>query len=73
MAGAGSGNQQGRRPDAIDWVIELTTNTRSAKNELGIPPGAKLAAYLATPSDVAARTIERSSAAIERLARLHPP
>lgn len=58
--------------DAIDWVIELTTNTRSAKNELGIAPGAKLAAYLAQPSDVAARTIERSSAAIERLARLTP-
>ena len=58
--------------DAIDWVIELTTNTRSAKNELGIAPGAKLAAYLAEPSDLAARTIERSSAAIERLARLTP-
>jgi valyl-tRNA synthetase len=58
--------------DAIDWVIDLTTNTRSAKNELGIAPGAKLAAYLAAPSDVAARTIERSSAAIERLARLAP-
>ncbi len=58
--------------DAIDWVIDLTTNTRSAKNELGIAPGAKLAAYLAAPSDVAARTIERSGAAIERLARLVP-
>lgn len=58
--------------DAIDWVIELTTNTRSAKSELGIPPGAKLAAFLAAPSDVATRTIERSSAAIERLARLVP-
>ncbi|WP_420705671.1 valine--tRNA ligase [Porphyrobacter sp. CACIAM 03H1] len=58
--------------DAIDWVIDLTTNTRSAKNELGIAPGAKLAAWLAAPSDVAARTIERSSAAIERLARLTP-
>ena len=58
--------------DAIDWVIELTTNTRSAKNELGIAPGAKLAAYLAAPSDVATRTIERSIAAIERLARLTP-
>jgi valyl-tRNA synthetase len=57
---------------AIDWVIELTTNTRSAKNELGIAPGAKLSAYLAAPSDVAKRTIERSSAAIERLARLTP-
>ncbi|MFN4114030.1 MAG: valine--tRNA ligase [Sphingomonadaceae bacterium] len=58
--------------DAIDWVIELTSNIRSAKNELGITPGAKLAAFLAAPSDVAARTIERSSAAIERLARLTP-
>ncbi|NBB25555.1 valine--tRNA ligase [Porphyrobacter sp. SLTP] len=58
--------------DAIDWVIDLTTNTRSAKNELGIAPGAKLAAFLAAPSDVATRTIERSSAAIERLARLTP-
>ena len=58
--------------DVIDWVIDLTTSTRSAKNELGIAPGAKLAAWLAAPSDVATRTIERSSAAIERLARLVP-
>ena len=58
--------------DAIDWVIDLTTNTRSAKNELGIAPGAKLAAWVGAPSDVATRTIERSSAAIERLARLTP-
>ncbi|MEL7188564.1 MAG: valine--tRNA ligase [Pseudomonadota bacterium] len=58
--------------DAIDWVIDLTTNVRSAKNELGIPPGAKLAAFLPEASDLAASTIERSSAAIERLARLTP-
>ena len=58
--------------DAIDWVIDLTTNVRSAKNELGIPPGAKLAAFLPEASTLAARTIERSSAAIERLARLTP-
>ncbi|WP_284124563.1 valine--tRNA ligase [Parerythrobacter aestuarii] len=58
--------------DAIDWVIELTGNVRSAKNELGIAPGAKLAAFLPQPSGVASRTIERSSAAIERLARLTP-
>jgi valyl-tRNA synthetase len=58
--------------DAIDWVIELTTAVRSAKNELGIPPGAKLAAYIAEPSDLARATVERSAAAIERLARLTP-
>lgn len=58
--------------DAIDWVIELTTAIRSAKNELGIAPGAKLAAYCAAPSDLARRVVERSSGAIERLARLTP-
>ncbi|MDY7098158.1 MAG: valine--tRNA ligase [Pseudomonadota bacterium] len=58
--------------DAIDWVIDLTTNVRSAKNELGIPPGAKLPAFVPSPSELATSTIERSSAAIERLARLTP-
>jgi len=58
--------------DAIDWVIDLTTNVRSARNELGIAPGAKLAAFVPSPSDLAQGTIERSSAAIERLARLSP-
>ena len=58
--------------DAIDWVIDLTTNVRSAKNELGIAPGAKLAAFCPAPSDLARSTIERSAAAIERLARLTP-
>ncbi|MEO1648318.1 MAG: valine--tRNA ligase, partial [Pseudomonadota bacterium] len=58
--------------DAIDWVIDLTTNVRSAKNELGIAPGAKLAAFLPDASALAKSTIERSSAAIERLARLTP-
>ena len=57
---------------AIDWVIDLTTNVRSAKNELGISPGAKLAAFVPEPSAVASSTIDRSSAAIERLARLTP-
>ncbi len=58
--------------DAIDWVIALTTATRGAKNELGISPGEKLAAYCPAPSDLAKRVVERSAAAIERLARLTP-
>ncbi|NVD45426.1 valine--tRNA ligase [Qipengyuania atrilutea] len=57
---------------AIDWAIALTTATRAARNELGIAPGLKLAAYIADPSPVAAKVLERSSAAIERLARLTP-
>src|SRR5690606_26792179 len=54
--------------DAIDWVIQLTTATRAAKNELGIAPGAKLAAFCPAPSDLARRVVDRSAAAIERLA-----
>ena len=57
---------------AIDWVIQLTTATRAAKNELGIAPGAKLEAWLPSPSPLGARVVERSAAAIERLARLTP-
>ncbi len=57
---------------AIDWVIALTTATRAAKNELGIAPGAKLEAWLPAPSPLGTRVVERSAAAIERLARLTP-
>ncbi len=58
--------------DAIDWVIALTSATRGARNELGISPGEKLPAFIANPSPLAQGVIDRSSAAIERLARLAP-
>ncbi|KLI64276.1 valine--tRNA ligase [Aurantiacibacter marinus] len=58
--------------DAIDWTISLTTATRGARNELGISPGEKLPAFCPAPSDLARSVIERSAAAIERLARLTP-
>ena len=54
----------------VEWLIALTSNLRTAKNELGISPGAKLEAYLEAPSDTAKAAIERNPAAIERLARL---
>ena len=57
---------------AIDWVIDLTTSIRAAKNELGIAPGTKLAAWCPAPSTIAKATVERSAAAIERLARITP-
>ena len=56
----------------IDWVIALTSATRTAKNELGIAPGAKLAAFVANPSPLGKRVVEANGAAIERLARLTP-
>ncbi len=54
----------------VEWLIQLTTTVRAAKNELGIAPGAKLAAYLAAPSNTARGVIGGNAAAIERLARL---
>ncbi len=55
----------------VDWLIALIGNLRTAKNELGIAPGAKLDAYLPSPSDATRGIIERNPAAIERLARLN--
>ncbi|MFA6219287.1 MAG: valine--tRNA ligase [Erythrobacter sp.] len=56
----------------IDWLIALTSAVRTARNELGIAPGAKLEAYVASPSALGKRVIEANGAAIERLARLTP-
>ena len=56
----------------IDWLIALTGALRAAKNELGIAPGARLAAYCAAPSALARTVTQGNAAAIERLARLTP-
>ncbi len=54
----------------VEWLIALTSALRAAKNELGIPPGAKLEAYLAQPSPAAKTVIAGNQAAIERIARI---
>jgi valyl-tRNA synthetase len=56
----------------IDWLIALTSAVRTAKNELGIAPGAKLEAFCPAPSALAKSVVEANGAAIERLARLTP-
>ncbi|MEQ1499268.1 MAG: class I tRNA ligase family protein, partial [Novosphingobium sp.] len=55
----------------VEWLIALVGNLRTAKNELGIAPGAKLDAFLLDPSTATRGTIERNPGAIERLARLN--
>jgi valyl-tRNA synthetase len=55
----------------VDWLIALIGNLRTAKNELGIAPGAKLDAYLPGPSAATRSIIERNPQAIDRLARLN--
>ncbi len=55
----------------VDWLIALIGNLRTAKNELGIAPGARLDAFLAEPSAQTRGIIERNPGAIDRLARLN--
>ncbi len=55
----------------VDWLIALIGSLRTAKNELGIAPGAKLDAYLPEPSAATRGIIERNPGAIDRLARLN--
>ncbi len=55
----------------VDWLIALIGNVRTAKNELGIAPGAKLDAFLPEPSGQTRGIIERNPGAIDRLARLN--
>jgi valyl-tRNA synthetase len=54
----------------VEWIIVLVGNLRTAKNELGIAPGAKLEAYLPDPSPATRAIIESNAGAIDRLARL---
>ncbi len=55
----------------VEFLVGLVGNLRTAKNELGIAPGAKLTAYLAEPSAATRAIIERNRGAIDRLARLN--
>ncbi len=54
----------------INWLIDLVTEVRSAKNELGIAPGARLNAFVRDAAPETLAWIERQAAAIARQARL---
>ena len=54
----------------VEWLIALVGNLRTAKNELGIAPGARLDAFLPDASEATRGIIARNGAAIDRLARL---
>ncbi|MEO5707290.1 MAG: valine--tRNA ligase [Alteraurantiacibacter sp.] len=55
----------------VEWLIGLTSAIRTAKNELGIAPGARLDAFLESPSDLARQVVSANGPAIERLARFN--
>ncbi|MEE9434993.1 MAG: valine--tRNA ligase [Sphingorhabdus sp.] len=54
----------------IEWLIKLVGEVRTAKNELGIPPGTKMDAFVRDASDATKARLQSQSAALARLARL---
>ncbi len=54
----------------VEWLIKLTSDVRGAKNELGIAPGAKLAAWF--PDESQRATVEPKLTTLDRVARLSP-
>jgi len=54
----------------IGWLIKLISETRTARAELNIPPGAKLTVHVRDASAATLERLERQSAALARVARI---
>jgi valyl-tRNA synthetase len=54
----------------VEWLIRLVGEVRTAKNELGIAPGAKMDAFVRDASHATEQRIARQQSALARLARL---
>ena len=55
----------------VEWLIALVGNLRTAKNELGIAPGARLDAFVPDASEATRGIVARNAGPIDRLARLN--
>ncbi len=56
----------------IDWLIGLVTEVRSARNELNVPPGAKLGYRVDGANADTTKRLQNNALALERLARIVP-
>ena len=54
----------------VDWLIKLVSDLRAARNELNVPPGAKLPLFVRDAAPETVARLSRNAAAIERLARV---
>jgi valyl-tRNA synthetase len=54
----------------IGWLIKLISETRTARAELNIPPGAKLTVHVRDASDATLRRLDRQAAALARVGRI---
>ena len=58
------------RADEIAWLIKLIGETRTARSELNIPPGAKLTVHVRDASATTLDRLDRQSAALGRVGRI---
>ncbi|QLC21338.1 valine--tRNA ligase [Parasphingopyxis sp. CP4] len=56
--------------EEIAWLIKLISETRTARSELNIPPGAKLTVHIRDASDATLARLDRQSAALGRVGRI---
>jgi valyl-tRNA synthetase len=54
----------------IDWLIRLVGEVRTARNELNVPPGARLAVHVRDADVALQQRLERQRTALARLARI---
>lgn len=54
----------------IDWLIRLVSEVRAARNELNVPPGARLPLHVRDAGAETARRMAAQEAALARLARV---
>jgi valyl-tRNA synthetase len=54
----------------IEWLIEMITEIRSLRNDLGVPAGAKVPMTLVNPSAADTQRLERNDEVLRRMARL---
>ena len=54
----------------IGWVVDLISEIRSVRSEMGVPPSTLVPLVLIAPSDRAARSVAGWSESIKRLARV---
>ena len=63
-------NVDAQATSEVDWLIRLISEVRTAKNELGIAPGARLNAHIRDASAETQARLDRQQAAINRVARI---
>ncbi|MFM9828921.1 MAG: valine--tRNA ligase, partial [Sphingomonas sp.] len=54
----------------VDWLIELVSDIRAARNELVVPPGARMPLFVRDANEETAQRLARQASALARLARV---